>query len=185
MSPLMIGRNISFTINGKSVTFQVDVRQSLLDLLRNHGYASVKEGCGVGECGACTVLVDEIPVDSCLYLALWADGHAIRTTEGEAKDGKLSAVQQAYLDTGAVQCGFCTPGLIMTSTAFVEKNKGRTDVSRHDIRRAHASNLCRCTGYEGIIRAVEQCLNDKEKGDQNLASACACDLDGDPSDPST
>lgn len=158
--------NISFTINGKPVSFQVDPRQSLLDLLRTHGYSSVKEGCGVGECGACTVLVDNTPIDSCLYLALWADGRSLRTTEGEAKDGKLSQVQEAYLDTGAVQCGFCTPGLIMTSTAFVEKHKDQNTVSRHEIRRAHAGNLCRCTGYEGIIRAVEQCLPDKKKGDK-------------------
>lgn len=174
----MMNRNISFTINARPVSFQVDVRQSLLDLLRTHGYASVKEGCGVGECGACTILVDEIPVDSCLYLAHWADGRAIRTTEGETRNGKLSQVQQAYLDTGAVQCGFCTPGLIMTSTAFVEKHKGQANVSRHDIRRAHAGNLCRCTGYEGIIRAVEKCLTEEETGDQSTDPACACDLPG-------
>lgn len=158
----MMNFSISFVINAKSVTFQVDARQSLLDLLRTHGYVSVKEGCGVGECGACTVLVDEMAVDSCLYLALWADGRTIRTTEGEAREGKLSQVQQAYLDTGAVQCGFCTPGLIMTSTAFVEKHKGQENISRHEIRRAHAGNLCRCTGYEGIIRAVEKCLPGEE-----------------------
>ena len=176
----MKNQSISFTINAKPVTFQVDARQSLLDLLREQGYVSVKEGCGVGECGACTVLVDELPVDSCLYLALWVDGCAIRTVEGEAKDGKLSQVQQAYLDTGAVQCGFCTPGLIMASTAFVEKHQGQKKVSRHEIRRAHAGNLCRCTGYEGIIRAVEQCLTQKENGGQD--SACACDLVDEPRD---
>jgi len=179
----MMNRHISFSINAKPVTFQVDARQSLLDLLRTHGYASVKEGCGVGECGACTVLVDDVPIDACLFLALWADGRAIRTTEGEARDGKLSQVQQAYLDTGAVQCGFCTPGLIMTSTAFVEEHKGQTNVSRHEIRRAHAGNLCPCTGYEGIIRAVEKCLNEKETGDQGDAPACACDLPGETPDP--
>ncbi len=178
----MKSQSISFSINAKPMTFQVDPRQSLLDLLRMHGFASVKEGCGVGECGACTILVDELPVDSCLYLALWADGRSIRTTEGEAREGKLSQVQQAYLDAGAVQCGFCTPGLIMTSTAFLEKNKGNEKISRHDIRRAHAGNLCRCTGYEGIIRAVEQCLAENEKGDQDPASACACNL---PDEPNT
>jgi len=156
-----MNRNISCTINGKSVTLAVDIRQSLLDVLRHNGYTGVKEGCSVGECGACTVLLDDLPVDACLYLAVWADGRTIRTIEGESRDGKLSQVQQAYLDTGAVQCGFCTPGLVMTSTAFVEKHKGQADVSRHEIRRAHAGNLCRCTGYEGIIRAVEQCLSDK------------------------
>ena len=157
-----MNRNISCNINGKSFTLMVDVRKSLLDILRQNGHTGVKEGCGVGECGACTVLVDNVPVDACLYLALWADGRTIRTIEGESRNGKLSEVQQAYLDTGAVQCGFCTPGLIMASTAFVEKHKGKEKVSRHEIRRAHAGNLCRCTGYEGIIRAVEKCLSDED-----------------------
>ena len=148
-------RNISCKINGKSVTLVVDVRQSLIEVLRENGYTSVKEGCNAGECGACTVLVDNVPLDSCLYLAVWVDGRSIRTAEGETKGGKLSAVQQAYLDKGAVQCGFCTPGLIMASTAFVEQRKG-SKVSREEIRRGHAGNLCRCTGYEDIIRAVEQ-----------------------------
>jgi aerobic-type carbon monoxide dehydrogenase small subunit (CoxS/CutS family) len=150
-------RKVSFTVNGRTATLEVDARKSLLEVLRENGYTGVKEGCGAGECGACTVLVDDEPVDSCLYLALWADGRNIRTVEGEAKEGRLSAVQQAYLDAGAVQCGFCTPGLIMTSTAFVEKNRGK-QVSRDEIRRAHAGNLCRCTGYETIVRAVERCL---------------------------
>ncbi|MCP4627438.1 MAG: 2Fe-2S iron-sulfur cluster binding domain-containing protein [bacterium] len=156
-----MNRNISCTINGKSITLAVDVRNSLLDILRHNGLTGVKEGCGVGECGACTVLVDNVPLDACLYLAVRADGRIIRTIEGESRDGRLSEVQQAYLDTGAVQCGFCTPGLVMTSTAFVEKNKGRI-VSRKQIRKAHAGNLCRCTGYEGIIRAVEKCLPGKD-----------------------
>ncbi|MBW2366342.1 MAG: 2Fe-2S iron-sulfur cluster binding domain-containing protein [Deltaproteobacteria bacterium] len=151
-------RTITSTINGRLETFQVNVRHSLLDMLRSNGYTSVKEGCGTGECGACTVLVDDIPIDSCLYLAVWVDGRSIRTTEGEANRGNLSQVQDAYLDSGAVQCGFCTPGLIMTSTAFMEKHKGRLNISREEIRRVHAGNLCRCTGYEGIIRAVEKCL---------------------------
>ena len=88
-----MNRNISCTINSKSITWQVDTRMSLADVLRKHGYTSVKEGCGVGECGACAVLIDDVAVDSCLYLAVWADGCHIRTTEGESKDGKLSPVQ--------------------------------------------------------------------------------------------
>ena len=168
----MMNRNISFTINGKPVTLTVDVRQSLLAVLRKQGYTSVKEGCGVGECGACTVLIDNAPLDACLYLAVWADGRDVRTVEGETKQGRLSEVQQAYLDTGAVQCGFCTPGLIMTSTAFVEKHKGKEQVSREEIRRAHAGNLCRCTGYEGIIRAVEQCLGEEEDSDADKDLYC-------------
>ena len=174
-------RNISCTINDKAVTLTVDVRQSLIEVLRENGYTSVKEGCGVGECGACTVLVDNVPVDSCLYLAVWVDGHSLRTAEGETKDGKLSAVQQAYLDKGAVQCGFCTPGLIMASTAFVEKYKGKNKVSREEIRRAHAGNLCRCTGYEDIIRAVEQCLPEPEDRDPTAVDQCVADVeDRDP-----
>ena len=164
-------RNISCTINGKSVTLVVDVRQSLIEVLRENGYTSVKEGCGVGECGACTVLVDDVPMDSCLYLAVWVEGRSIRTAEGETKKGKLSAVQQAYVDKGAVQCGFCTPGLIMSSTAFVEQHKGRK-VSRDEIRRGHAGNLCRCTGYEDIIKAVEQCLEDEEDKDPDEGLVC-------------
>ena len=164
-------RNISCTINGKSVTLVVDVRQSLIEVLRENGYTSVKEGCGVGECGACTVLVDDVPVDSCLYLAVWVEGRNIRTAEGEAKEGKLSAVQQAYLDKGAVQCGFCTPGLIMSSTAFVEQHRDKK-VSRDEIRRGHAGNLCRCTGYEDIIKAVEQCLADDEDKDPDKDQVC-------------
>ena len=170
----MMNRNVSLTINGKPVSLTVDVRQSLLDLLREQGYTSVKEGCGVGECGACTVLVDDVPLDSCLYLAVWAEGRSVRTVEGETKHGRLSEVQQAYLDTGAVQCGFCTPGLIMTSTAFVAKHKGKEKVSRTEIRHAHAGNLCRCTGYEGIIRAVEQCLTVEE--DEKLDEDLVCEI---------
>ncbi|MBT8368687.1 MAG: xanthine dehydrogenase iron sulfur-binding subunit XdhC [Deltaproteobacteria bacterium] len=166
-----MNQNISCTINSKPVTLRVDVRQSLLEVLREHGYTSVKEGCSSGECGACTVLVDDVPLDSCLYLAVWVDGRSIRTAEGETKNGSLSAVQQAYLDQGAVQCGFCTPGLIMASTAFVEKHKG-SQVSREEIRRGHAGNLCRCTGYEDIIRAVEQCLADAEDSDPNTGLVC-------------
>lgn len=155
-------REIELTINGRPRRLKVDLRQSLAEALRSAGYLGLKVGCEVGECGACTVLIDDVPVDSCLYLAIRAEGKRIRTVEGEAREGELSRVQQAYLDQGAVQCGFCTPGLIMTSTAFVEKNQGR-QVSRDEIRRAHAGNLCRCTGYETIIRAVETCLEEPGK----------------------
>lgn len=145
---------IELTINTRHYALDVDVRKSLMDLLRELGFTSVKRGCGVGECGACTVLVDDVPVDSCLYLAVWANKTVIRSTEGECRDGELSAVQEAYVEEGAVQCGFCTPGLIMSSTAFLEKNKGK-ELSRDEIRKGHAGNLCRCTGYQTIINAVE------------------------------
>ncbi len=147
---------IQCTVNGSLRSFFIDRRKSLLELLRQDlGLTGTKEGCGVGECGACSVLVDEVLVDSCLYLAAWVDGKAIRTVEGEAKNGKLSTVQQAYVEEGAVQCGFCTPGFIMATTSFVEKHQGR-EVSEEQIRKGHAGNLCRCTGYQNILKAVEK-----------------------------
>lgn len=153
---------ISCTINDRPYELTIDPRSSLLDLLRDQGLTSVKQGCGVGECGACTVLVDDVAVNACLYLATWAHGKRIRTVEGEVRNGRLSPVQQAYVDAGAVQCGFCTPGLIMTTTAFVEscRDQGRDpkDITPEDIRRAHAGNLCRCTGYDTIVHAVRQAL---------------------------
>jgi len=150
-------KNISFQINGKPIKLAIDARRSLSDILRGNGYISVKEGCGVGECGACTVLVDGRPYNACITLAIWVDGCAVRTVEGESKDNRLSDVQQAYLEEGAVQCGFCTPGFVMTSTAFLESHRG-TPVSRELIRREHAGNLCRCTGYDSIVNAVEKCM---------------------------
>ncbi len=146
--------NIKMTINAKIYEMNVDVRKSLMDVLRDLGYTSVKQGCGVGECGACTVLVDETPLDSCLYLAVWAKDKAIRTVEGECKDGKLTVIQEAYVEEGAVQCGFCTPGLIMSSTALLEQND-IPSMSNDEIRKGHAGNLCRCTGYTSIVNAVK------------------------------
>lgn len=154
---------ISCTINGTPRTLFVDVRKSLLELLRQElGLTGTKEGCGVGECGACSVLVDEVLVDSCIYLAVWVDGKEVRTIEGEAQDGKLSPVQEAYVEEGAVQCGFCTPGFIMATTSFVEKNEGR-QVGEAEIRKGHAGNLCRCTGYQNILTAVEKSIKDTQK----------------------
>jgi aerobic-type carbon monoxide dehydrogenase small subunit (CoxS/CutS family) len=162
-----MNKTIACTINDKNRTLSIDVRQSLLEVLRqNLGLISVKEGCGVGECGACTVLVDDEPIDSCIYLAIWADGKKIRTVEGELKDGKLSNIQEAYVEKGAVQCGFCTPGYIMASTAFVEKHKG-VSVSRDEVRAGHAGNLCRCTGYHTIIDAVEKCMDTQRCKDES------------------
>ena len=150
-------KTIHCTVNGKARELSFDVRASLLEVLRAEGLTSSKQGCGVGECGACTVLVDNIPVDSCIFLAVWADGKTIRTAEGEAKGNRLSRVQQAYVDAGAVQCGFCTPGLVMSSTAFIEKHKGQP-VTREEIRRGHAGNLCRCTGYDAQRHAAAKSL---------------------------
>lgn len=148
---------ISCVINEQPYQFEVDPCLSLLELLRENGFTSVKESCGVGECGSCTVLIDGIPTDTCIQLASWADGKTIRTAEGEHKNGVLSTIQQAYVEKGAVQCGFCTPGLVMTSTAIIEKYSGQM-LPREKIRRELAGNLCRCTGYEKVIDAVEAAL---------------------------
>lgn len=147
---------IQCEINGKPYSYAVSPTMSLLHFLRGLGLISVKEGCSVGECGACTVRVDGVALDSCLYLAVWADGKSIRTVEGERKGSELSDVQQAFIDEGAVQCGFCTPGLVMASAALLDKTD-RRPLSEAEIRRGLSGNLCRCTGYQNVVRAVKKC----------------------------
>ena len=146
-------KRISINVNNKEYSIEVDIRESLLEVLRNKlQLTGVKQGCSVGECGACTVLIDNVPTDSCIYLAIWADGKKITTIEGVAKNGKLSKVQKAYIDEGAVQCGFCTPGLVLTTTALVNSNKTYTD---DEIKREISGHLCRCTGYQKIFQATK------------------------------
>ncbi|MBW3809628.1 xanthine dehydrogenase iron sulfur-binding subunit XdhC [Aeromonas hydrophila] len=147
---------IQCEINGKPYSYAVSPTMSLLYFLRGQGLISVKEGCSVGECGACTVRVDGTAIDSCLYLAVWADGKSIRTVEGERQGNQLSDVQQAFIDEGAVQCGFCTPGLVMASAALLDKTE-RRPLSEAEIRRGLSGNLCRCTGYQNVVRAVKKC----------------------------
>lgn len=149
-------KRISINVNNKEYSIEVDIRESLLEVLRNKlQLTGVKQGCSVGECGACTVLIDNVPTDSCIYLAIWADGKKITTIEGVAKNGKLSKVQKAYIDEGAVQCGFCTPGLVLTTTALVNSNKTYTD---DEIKREISGHLCRCTGYQKIFQATKKSL---------------------------
>ena len=151
-------KKISMIVNGKPYKLEVDIRESLLEVLRNRlQFTGVKQGCSVGECGACTVLIDGTAYNSCIYLAVWADGREITTIEGVSKDGKLSRVQQAFVDEGAVQCGFCTPGLVLTTTALVESGRKFTD---EEIKREISGHLCRCTGYKKIFDAVKKSLKE-------------------------
>ena len=145
------------TINGKYTETMVDVRASLTDMLRNdYRLTSVKKGCEVGECGACNVIIDGECFNSCIYLAVWADGKNIRTLESLlGPNGELSDIQQAFTDEGAVQCGFCTPGFIMSAVEILESGKMYT---RDELRKQLSGHLCRCTGYENIINAVEKTM---------------------------
>lgn len=155
---MMDMRILTCTVNGKKVQVGYDPRESLLDTLRNRLHlTSVKRGCEVGECGACTVLVDGVATDTCLYLTQWAQGKDILTVEGlAAPDGTLDPVQQAFVDEFAVQCGFCIPGLIMSTEEIVRT--GRT-YSRDELRKLLSGHLCRCTGYQDVMNAVEKAVN--------------------------
>lgn len=145
------------TINGRAVEKMVDVRASLTDMLRNDfSLTSVKKGCEVGECGACNVLIDEVAVNSCLYLAAWADGKSILTLEGlMGPNGEVSEIQQAFADEAAVQCGYCTPGFILTASEILAENRYFTD---EELRKALSGHLCRCTGYQNIFRAIKKTM---------------------------
>ena len=148
---------LSCTINGKKVEKMIDVRASLTDvLLDDFRMTSVKKGCEVGECGACNVIIDGECFNSCIYLAVWAEGKEILTLEGLAgPNGELSDIQQAFIDEAAVQCGFCTPGCIMSATEILNANR---EFSDDEIRKLMSGHLCRCTGYENILRAVKKTM---------------------------
>jgi len=143
---------IRFTVNGRRVERETDAQTRLLDLLREDlALTGTKEGCGEGECGACTVLVDGRAVNSCLVLAPQVDGKSVLTIEGLADGETLHPIQQAFVDKGGVQCGFCTPGFIMSTVALLRENPDPTD---EEILTALEGNLCRCTGYTKIVEAV-------------------------------
>jgi len=143
---------INLTINGDSYDILVEPRKTLLSVLRNTiGLTGGKESCSTGDCGACTVLLDGKPVTSCLVLAVSANGKEITTIEGLASGGELHPVQKAFIEKGAIQCGYCTPGMILTAKALLDENPNPTE---EEIRRYLAGNLCRCTGYNKIVNAV-------------------------------
>jgi len=155
---------IKLRVNGYLRELAVKPHQTLLEVLRGPlELTGVKEGCGLGECGACTVLMNGKPVNSCLVLALEAEGSDILTIEGLAKGGKLHPIQKAFIEKGAIQCGFCTPGAVMATVGLL---KEKTQVSREEIKKALLGNLCRCTGYIKIMEAVETAQTMIKEGDQ-------------------
>ena len=146
-------RELRLTVNGEPYALLVETHRSLLDVLREElGLTGTKKGCDAGECGACTVLLNGRPVNSCLVLAHEADNQHVLTIEGLSKGGELHPIQQAFIDHMAVQCGFCTPGMILSSLALLQKNPMASEA---DIRKGLAGNLCRCTGYVKIVEAVQ------------------------------
>lgn len=145
---------IVIEVNGESHEVTVRPRHTLVEVLREQvGLTGTKDGCEQGVCGACTVLLDGRPTLACITLAIECDGRTIRTVEGLAENGRITALQQAFLDQGAVQCGFCTPGMLMSATALLEHNP---KPSLDEIKKALEGNLCRCTGYNAIVAAVRQ-----------------------------
>jgi len=145
---------MTVTVNGSVERLEVPSNMTLLQMLRDRlALTGTKNGCEAGECGACTVLLDGEPVNSCLVLAVEADGHQVLTVEGLAAGGQLSPLQQAFIEHNAVQCGFCTPGMLMSATALLQRNP---NPSRQEIQEALVGNLCRCTGYVRIIDAIAE-----------------------------
>jgi len=145
-------KEIILKVNGEEREVTVEPRQTLLEILRNDmGLTGTKEGCGNGNCGTCTVLLDGKAVSSCLILAIEVEGQEITTIEGLAKAGEIHPLQKAFIEEGAIQCGFCSPGMILTAKAFLDANPHPTEA---EARQAISGNLCRCTGYDKIVRAI-------------------------------
>ena len=151
---------IEFTLNGKLMEVEVPPHWTLLKLLREKlGLTGTKEGCGIGECGACTVLIDGMTVNACLVLALKVEGRKIETIEGLGSRDSLHPLQKSFIDHGAIQCGFCIPGILMSSKALLEQN---SNPNREEIKEALSGHLCRCTGYHQIIEAIEAVGNKRK-----------------------
>ncbi len=147
-------KKINFTVNEKNYDIEIDENMRLLDVLRDQlGLVGTKEGCSEGECGACTIIMNGETVNSCLVMGFQADGANITTIEGLEKNGKLHPVQQAYVEVGAVQCGFCIPGMVLSTKALLDKNPNPND---DEIREGISGNLCRCTGYNKMLEATKK-----------------------------
>ncbi len=145
-------KTVVFNLNGQDTTIDVEDHETLLEVLRDRlGVTSVKEGCSIGECGACTVLIDDEPVYSCLTLASKVHGHEVKTVEFLGSEGLLHPLQEAFMACGAVQCGYCTPGMLLSAYSLLKRRPRPTD---EEIREAISGNLCRCTGYIQIVEAV-------------------------------
>jgi carbon-monoxide dehydrogenase small subunit len=154
-------KQIKLTVNGTLYEVGVQPWEALVEVIRdNLGLTGTKEGCGLGECGACTVIMDGKPVNSCLVLAVEADGKQITTIEGLA-DGKLHPLQEAFIEEGGMQCGFCTPGMIMSAKALLDENPAPDD---DEIKRGIAGNICRCTGYTKIIASIKAAAKTMQGG---------------------
>ena len=157
----MASQLVSATVNGDSVQFACPTDESLLNVLRdNLGLTGAKEGCGTGDCGACSVTMDGRLVCSCLVLGVEAEGRDITTIEGMSSGGQLHPLQQQFIDHAALQCGICTPGFLVAAKALLDRN---SDPTEEEIRYALAGNLCRCTGYDKIVRAVQAAAKDLQK----------------------
>jgi len=143
---------LSLSVNGEMREIAIEPNRTLLDVIRDDlGLTGTKQGCGTGECGACTVLLDGEPVNACMMLALQANGRGVTTIEGLSKEGGIHPIQEAFIQHGAVQCGFCTPGMILATKALLDKNPHPREI---EVREALIGNLCRCTGYQKIVEAV-------------------------------
>jgi carbon-monoxide dehydrogenase small subunit len=153
---------VDLVVNGSEVSAEIESRLSLLAFLRTHlGLIGTRDGCGHGDCGSCTVLVDGKPALSCIMFAFQADGKSVTTIEGLSEGDKLDIVQQCFIDKGGIQCGFCTPAMVLVAKALLEENPRPT---RDEIRRAISGVLCRCTGYKKIVDAVEEASVRKSGG---------------------
>jgi carbon-monoxide dehydrogenase small subunit len=154
----MATHTITVTVNGEKEHLDVPSNLTLLQMLREKlALTGTKDGCSAGECGACTVLVDGEPVNSCVVLAVEIDGAEIITVEGLERDGQLDRIQHSFVQEGAVQCGFCTPGMLISARSLLDRNPAPTE---EDVREALVGNLCRCTGYTRIVRAVQKVAGD-------------------------